>query len=220
MKYWYVIPARSGSKGLPGKNRILFSHTAEKVPKKIRSRVIVSTDDPEIIEKSKEYSFKVHKRSAQNASDTASTRDVLVEVAKNFEIPPDDKIVLLYLTYPGRKWSDIVRAKKLFTSHNSTSLLCKKEVVQTPYLMFYERPGMTGSKVIEHDLCRRQDYEKCFMVSHYIGIFSVKDLPTLDTNLWRHDTIFMKINDEVDVDYREDLNTFLIGKENERKSNS
>ena len=220
MKYWYVIPARSGSKGLPGKNRILFSHTANKIPKKVRDRVIVSTDDLEIIEKCKDYKFKVHKRSEQNSSDTASTRDVLLEVVNSFKIAPDDRIVLLYLTYPGRKWSDIIRAKKLFTSHEATSLLCKKEATQTPYLMFFDRPGLTGSKVIQHDLCRRQDYEKCFMVSHYIGIFKTKDLPTLDTNLWRHDTIFMKINDEVDVDYREDLNTFLVGKENERKSNS
>ena len=46
----YLIPARKGSKGLPGKNRLLFDETANLLKGK---DVIVSTDDEVIIEKSK-----------------------------------------------------------------------------------------------------------------------------------------------------------------------
>ena len=212
MKNWYVIPARSGSKGLPGKNRILFDYTAEKIPKKIRDRVIVTTDDSEICKAAETYGFVVQKRSKKNSSDLASTRDVLLEVSKEMNMEDDDNITLLYLTYPSRRWSDVLRAHKTFREENSSSLLCKKKIEVTPYLMFFEVEGNRGKKVIDHDLCRRQDYKPCFEMSHYVGVFRVGDLSSLDTNLWRHDTIFMEISNEVDVDYKEDLDDFLEGK--------
>ncbi len=215
MKYWYVIPARSGSKGLPGKNRILFDHTASKIPKRVSKSVIVTTDDSEVATKAEEKGFLVQNRSAKNSSDTASTRDVLLEVINEFKIPEDDKVVLLYLTYPSRKWRDVLRAKKILEESKSTSLLCRKEIENTPYLMFFDMPESRGEKVIDHDLCRRQDYRKCFEVSHYVGIFDANVVPELDTNLWKHDTIFMKISDKVDVDYKEDLDTFLVGEKND-----
>ena len=46
---WFVIPARKGSKGLPGKNRILLKYTIDTIPKDYHKKVIVSTDDIEII---------------------------------------------------------------------------------------------------------------------------------------------------------------------------
>ena len=48
-----IIPARKGSKGLPGKNRLLLEHTISKIPEIYKKDVIVTTDDESIIEQYK-----------------------------------------------------------------------------------------------------------------------------------------------------------------------
>ena len=62
MRYVALICARGGSKGLPGKNirmfgdKPLIAHTIESaINSKICDRVVVSTDDEEIAEISREY---------------------------------------------------------------------------------------------------------------------------------------------------------------------
>ena len=156
MKNWYVIPARSGSKGLPGKNRILFDYTAEKIPKKIRDRVIVTTDDSEICKTAEAYGFVVQKRSKKNSSDSASTRDVLLEVSKEVNMEDDDNVTLLYLTYPSRRWSDVLSAHKIFREENASSLLCKKkiEVLQCQFIFICfthagKQHGFLGKQVTQ-----------------------------------------------------------------------
>jgi len=61
-----IIPARGGSKGLPGKNIIplggkpLIAHSIETAKKsKLIERVIVTTDDEEIADVAREYGAEV-----------------------------------------------------------------------------------------------------------------------------------------------------------------
>ena len=124
----------------------------------------------------------------------------------------DDIIVLLYLTSPSRTWDDIERALRFMIVNNASTLLCKKSLEYTPYLFFYKEENNTGSKVIQHDFCRRQDYRECFEVSRFIGIFTASEVKHLDTNLWKRDTIFMPIDNKADIDCLVDLNQFLTGK--------
>ena len=121
---------------------------------------------------------------------------------------------MLYLTYPSRKWKDVVDSINFMEKNFSKSLLCKKQIKVSPYLFFYEEKDFKGYKVIDHDFCRRQDYKKCFEVSHYVGIFIVEELQRLDTNLWNKDTIFFKIEDKIDIDYQFNLDRFLEEKLN------
>jgi N-acylneuraminate cytidylyltransferase len=88
MKKICIIPARSGSKRLPGKNikefhgRPIISYSIElAIKSKLFNEVIVSTDDNEIAEIAKKYGANVpFMRSKKNSNDYATTYDVLEEV--------------------------------------------------------------------------------------------------------------------------------------------
>ena len=181
---YYVIPARKGSKGFPGKNRKLLPFTLDSIPDQDKSSVIVSTDDEFIVDMLKNSSVKIHNRSETVSSDTASTRDLLLEVAKDFDMKAEDEIIMMYLPYPERTYDDIETIYKFFKDNDGVSLLCAEEPEIHPYRAFYSLEGHRGKKVIENDLYRRQDYPKCFKISHMISMFNANELKNLNMNLY------------------------------------
>ena len=209
-----VIPARLGSKGLPFKNRKLFKHTADSIPKSKRDLVIVTSDDPEVIAMAQEYGFEASLRPSELAQDTSSTRDVLLHLIEEKKIPDSEIIVMLYLTYPERTWEEVLVALHFFLVHyhsgKSNSLLCRKEVKSHPYLCLEESDtvGLRGKQITPHDLYRRQDYPRCFEISHYICIFNAGSIYKLNSNLYCEETIFYPILDVIDVDTKKELDQF------------
>ena len=193
-----LIPARKNSKGLPFKNRKLFADTAKIIPREFQSQSFVFTDDEVIKELAQDYKFKIPTRNPNSARDEATTKELMQDFCSNFD--NDDTILMLYLTYPERTWSDVLKAIDLFNNLNLKSLLCKKEVKQSPYLMMYELKNNRGQQIIEHDFSRRQDYKPCFEISHFISIIKQSELPNLNNNLYNQDTYFMKIRDVLDID--------------------
>jgi len=207
--YWIVIPARKGSKGLPFKNRKLFDFTARTIPSNFLAKTIVTSDDEVILKDSAEAGFISHKRKPLLASDETSIKDVLKDVIEKFKIPKNDRVIMLYLTYPQRTWFDVSRAISFYETSDSKSLLCKKEIEVSPYLCFYEEDYLKGTKIIDHDLCRRQDYRTCFEASHFIAIIEASKINELDTNLYCKDTIFLPIDSFIDIDEEKDLRKYL-----------
>lgn len=205
-----IIPARAGSKGFPGKNRKLFKSTLKEIPAEFRPDTIVSTDDEEIKKMCEGTGVKVHHRNSELSSDEASTRDVLLNIAEEFKLLNED-MILLYLTYPQRDWLDIISIYHFFQKNKFRSLLCRLELKSHPYLCMYELPNNRGKQIIEHDLCRRQDYPKMFEISHYIGIFKSEELFKLNKNLYNLDTYFYPIDHVIDVDYEKDYDRYKSG---------
>ena len=88
MKKICIIPARGGSKRIPGKNIKLFlgkpiiSYTIEAaISSNLFDEVMVSTDDEEIASVAKKYGASVpFYRSSENATDNSTTVDALLEV--------------------------------------------------------------------------------------------------------------------------------------------
>lgn len=199
---YYVIPARAGSKGLPKKNQMLFKHTFGKIPSNYWSNVIVTTDDEEI--KKMAEGVKVVHRPEELANDTANIRDVLIHASDGMR--DEDIIVMLYLTYPERTFEEVKCALKFFMEYKCCSLLCRKETKTHPYMCVYE----SGKQVVRHDQYRRQDYPKCYEISHYIAICKVKELKNLNKNLYNIDTFYYDIQDVIDVDTQEDLNEYSL----------
>ena len=206
-----VIPARLGSKGFPLKNRQLFKYTADSIPKEKATDVWVTTDDPEIKGLSLDYGFNVIDRPDSLSTDAASIRDVMFHAISEIGAQPNDLIAMLYLTYPQRTWDDVQNALDYFLNFYQAgitrSLLCKKETKVHPYLHLYEHglDGIFGRPIVQHDLYRRQDYPRCFEISHFISIFRASELVFLNKNLYCDSTVFYPIEDKVDVDYEDQM---------------
>lgn len=201
---YYVIPARKGSKGFPGKNRILFKYTAELV-RVFGRAVLVSSDDDEILYAAENYGFTAIRRPDEISGDNADMISVLQNVVEFKDMLPDDVIVLLYLTSPGRTISDMNRALEIFHSSGAPSLVCRTPAKTSPYMCIYEN----GRPVINHNLYRRQDYPKCFEIRHHVAIYRVGEIPRLNNLLFNDYTTWMDIPDPVDVDYEKDFLSFI-----------
>ena len=117
MKTLGVIPARGGSKGVPGKNykllggKPLISYTIEVALKSSLDRIIISTDDMEIVSIAENYGLKVpFIRPSELASDTAKSIDVAIHALNMAEQEENllyDAVMLLQPTAPFRSRDDI-----------------------------------------------------------------------------------------------------------------
>ena len=120
MKKIAIIPARSGSKGLPNKNILmlgnkpLIAYTIEAALKsKEFERVIVSTDSLEYKYIAEKFGAEVFMRSEELSNDKASSFVVIEDVLNKIEITVD-YFVLLQVTSPFRNENHIKESIKVF----------------------------------------------------------------------------------------------------------
>ena len=116
---WLVIPARGGSKGVPGKNlrllagRPLLRHTLDRLSGWAPvERTIVSTDDDEIAAVARDLAT-VHERSPELADDRATLDEVVGQVASwllDRGAAPSDMVLTLQPTSPFLRRATILRA--------------------------------------------------------------------------------------------------------------
>ena len=74
--------------------------------------------------------------------------------------------------------------------------------------MFEAADGLRGEQVVRHNLYRRQDYPKCFEISHYMCAIKASEVNNLNKNLYNEDTFFYQIEDKIDIDYKKDLEAY------------
>lgn len=124
MEILAIIPARGGSKGVPRKNikplagKPLIAYSIEQAKRsKYVSRVVVSTEDEEILRVSLKWGAEVIKRPQELAKDDTPTIEVILHVLsvlKEKESYVPDVVVLLQPTSPLRTSEDIDNAIELF----------------------------------------------------------------------------------------------------------
>lgn len=121
-----IIPARSGSKGLPNKNILmlldkpLIAYTIEAAIKSNEfQRVIVSTDSLEYKEISEKYGAEVILRDNYLSNDKATSFMVIEDVLKKIKIENLDYFMLLQPTSPFRDEKHIVDSIKEFEKEYS-----------------------------------------------------------------------------------------------------
>jgi len=139
-----IIPARGGSKGLPGKNtkalggKPLIAWTIEHATScEYIDRIIVSTDNEEIAEISIEHGAEVpFMRPWELATDKASTIDAIRHVlrwlgeSENFR---PRYVLLLQPTSPLRSREDIDRARDILVARNARSVVSVCETNHHPW---------------------------------------------------------------------------------------
>ena len=135
-----VIPARSGSKGLPDKNikmldgLPLIAYSIKFAQQLGCDRVICSTDSTEYAEIAKSYGAEVpFLRSEFAAVDTAMEQDILLDLAEQFEmnnIPNPDIIVWLRPTFVFRDIDSVRECIEILvrdSSYTSSRTVCESE---------------------------------------------------------------------------------------------
>ena len=206
---FFIIPARRDSKGLPFKNRKLLDYTINNIPIELHEKTIVTTNDEKIIEKLSSTNINVLRRDEQLCLDDISIKDVMLDVVKKFQMKSNDTIVMLYLTSPDRKFSDIKKILGYYYEKKIKTLTCCVEPKTHPYLVLFKKENQKGEQVVKHDLYRRQDYPECFEIRHFVCIFQVDEIQKLNSNMYNESTIFYKIDSDIDVDHENDLKEFL-----------
>ena len=206
---FFIIPARRDSKGFPFKNRKLLDYTINNIPIELHEKTIVTTNDEKIIEKLSATNINVLRRDEQLCLDDISIKDVMLDVVKKFQMKSNDTIVMLYLTSPDRKFSDIKKILGYYYERKIKTLTCCVEPKTHPYLVLFKKENQKGEQVIKHDLYRRQDYPECFEIRHFVCIFQVDEIQKLNSNMYNESTIFYKIDSDIDVDHENDLKEFL-----------
>jgi len=175
MRILGIIPARGGSKVIPGKNikylgeKPLLAYTVEAASKsKLLSRSILSSDSEEIIEVGSKFEIEApFVRPAQFAEDDTPTIDVIKHALtfftkKNIQF---DAVCILQPTTPFRREGLIDDAIRDFESGNFDSLISVREVPHefNPHWTFEEENGKlkisTGEKQI---ISRRQELPKAY----------------------------------------------------------
>jgi CMP-N,N'-diacetyllegionaminic acid synthase len=195
MKILYLIPARGGSKGLPGKNikilngKPLINHTIDFVRNFTDdTNICVSTDSDEIIKCVEKNNLKVHfKRPSNLASDTASTIDVIKHAIDYFDSNGKlfDTLILLQPTTPFRKKQDLKNMIDIWD--NQLDLLVSvKESHESPYFnLFEENTKGYLSKSKKANISRRQDAPKVYAFNGSIYIYNINSINLKNINSFK-----------------------------------
>lgn len=154
-----VIPARGGSKGLPGKNikpfcgRPLIHWTIDQAKDSAYiDDIIVSTDCTSIRKVVNQLGeFTPYMRPAHLASDSASMVDVIIDIMGRY--PKYVFVVVLQPTSPLRSASDIDRAFEVLVQKNADSCVSVCKVDKSPYWMY----TMNNVKQLEPILEQKKD---------------------------------------------------------------
>lgn len=186
-----IIPARGGSKGIPGKNiinlgdRPLITYTIDAASgSSCLDDFIVSTDSDEIAEVARRYGASVpFLRPPEFATDLTPTIEAVKHTVSTYEIISGkkvDAVVLLQPTSPFRTSKDIDSGVNIFLSEEAASdslISCYRADRVHPGIMYrYSersrvRPYLEGA---ENSTVRRQEFEKLLVRNGALYITSVE----------------------------------------------
>lgn len=161
-----VIPARGGSKGVPGKNlkrvggvSLVARAVASALASRLIDRVIVSTDDAGIAAAAEAAGAETMSRSAVLSGDTASSESVLLDVLDRLD-QPADVLVVIQATSPFIDPDDLDSAIARVLEGGEDVVFSAVETYA-----FLWKQGDDGATGVNHDHSfrpRRQDREPHF----------------------------------------------------------
>jgi N-acylneuraminate cytidylyltransferase/CMP-N,N'-diacetyllegionaminic acid synthase len=179
-----IIPARGGSKGVPGKNikdlhgKPLIAYTIEAaLEARSVSEVIVSTDDEEIAKVAEKYGAKVpFLRPAALATDNAQAIDSYIYTVDrlNEEFGYDiDSFLVLLLTTPFRNGADIDASVKMFKEQSADSVISYVEECSPINGFKYLNDDNSFEHIFPEVLANRQEMRKAYIPNGAIYVFTL-----------------------------------------------
>lgn len=187
MKYLVVIPARGGSKGIPGKNikklqgKPLIHYTLEAAKAIFSERdICVSTDSTAIARVVETIGLEIpFIRPADLASDKSGMYEVLLHALGYYEQKYNvcyDAIVLLQPTSPLRKEEHIKEAIELFDKSIDMVVSVTESKANPYYNLFEENNKGYLKKSKPSSFVRRQDLPKVWEYNGAIYIINTRSL--------------------------------------------
>lgn len=211
----FVIPARGGSKGIPGKNikpflgKPLICLSIDQARAFVGDEdICLTTDSPEIRSVAEAYGLKVpFLRPVELATDKAGTYGVLLHALDFYAAQGREykRIVLLQPTSPLRTVEDIEKCMAAYTP-DCEMAVSVKEAATNPYYNAYETDAQGFLRISKGDghYTRRQDAPK---VWEYTGAVYVIDTEALRKKPMSEFT--RRIACETPADHAVDLDTPL-----------
>ena len=188
MKALVIIPARAGSKGIPGKNIKklgdipLIQYTIDAAASVFdKEDILVSTDGEEIKAIAEKCGLYVPFLRPENlSSDTATSQDVILHAIDYMEKQgmSYDTIVLLQPTSPFRNSEHIKAAIALFDDETDMVVSVKVTEENPYYTMFEESENGFLNRSKEGKFTRRQDCPNVYAYNGAIYVMSIDALKT------------------------------------------
>lgn len=166
-----LIPARGGSKRIPRKNikdfcgKPIIAYSIEAaIESKLFDKVIVSSDDPEIIAVAKSYGAEApFTRPDELSDDYATTMDVIQHAIDKLTLTDADQLCCIYATAPFIRPKELIDAEFLLTAENLDYVFSATEYrfpIQRALRINHE--GYSEMLLKEHKDARSQDLEPAF----------------------------------------------------------
>ena len=225
-----IIPARGGSKGLPGKNikemcdKPLIAYTIEAALKsKSIDHVILSTDDEEIAAVAKKYGAEVpFMRPAELASDTAMAVDNYIYTIGRLEKEWNTKIdsfVVLQPTSPLRIAEDIDGADELLISRKAESVVT---YVKEAHPIFWHKKIDENNKledIFEGTIANRQELPITYYPNGAVYVFSTEMIRQKKYYTDKSYAYIMPRERSIDIDFIDDFKyaEFLMSNSKDKK---
>jgi CMP-N,N'-diacetyllegionaminic acid synthase len=187
MRILYLITARAGSKGLPGKNikmlgnKPLIQYSIDFALKNMNPKDVlcVSTNDDQILDllfKSKiEIPFK---RPEELSSDTAGSYEVIMHALNHYEMNDAvfDAVLLLQPTSPLRHQEDIANLFETYDEECDMVVSVKKSKESPYYTIFEENQDNFLERSKKSNFTRRQDCPEVFTYNGSMYLMRVASL--------------------------------------------
>lgn len=213
-----IIPARGGSKGIPGKNIMDFcgkpllawSILQAKATKTVK-QVYVSSDDLKILDVAVSFGALPIIRPAEFATDTATSEQVLLHAIGEIEKLTKktiDLVVFLQATSPLRTPEDIDESVKAICDAQADSLF-SMAVLDDFCVWFQKENNLEGLTFNPFNRGRRQDREPLYLENGSIYIFKPEILRKYNNRLGGKIVMYaMDGWKSYEIDRKEDLDIF------------
>lgn len=207
-----IIPARAGSKRIPGKNKRLFVGKPliywtikAAIEASDISEVVVSTDDDEILNFQSLFpSVRFYKRPESLAQDFSSSAEVILDVMEKYDRPLE-KIILLQPTSPLRGADSIQSALRQYSEDNCKQLVSVRSCHEVPSHIMKENQGYIIPLLDKHTQLRSQDWERLWVLNGAIYISEWNFFLDRKTFLTESTKAFVMLDSvSVDIDTEDD----------------
>ncbi|WP_291953377.1 acylneuraminate cytidylyltransferase family protein [Campylobacter sp.] len=208
-----IIPARGGSKGIKNKNLILlkgkpllyYTIKAAKESKCI-DKIILSSDNDEILSYGKSQGIEILKRPAKLALDDTTSDQVLLHTLVNYK--NYENAILLQPTSPFRTNKHIDEAFYIFANENANALIsvCEYDNKILKAFVCDENKNLKGICNDKYPFMPRQKLPKTYMSNGAIYIVKTKEF--LNNLSFLQDTTKYYLMDNIssiDIDNIKDL---------------